>query len=133
MPRAATTSDVFNAVAEPRRREILEWLGGRGEQAVTDIVEGLGWPQPTVSKHLAVLREVGLVAQARRGRQRMYSLDADGLKTVHDWVSRFERFWEHQLDRVQARAERLAQQMPADSSPNAHPASHPPSHPSTQE
>ena len=107
MPRAPTTSDVFNAIAEPRRREIIERLAG-GECAVGDLVRTLKLPQPTVSKHLGVLREVGVVAVTRRGRERIYRLEPGELKTVHDWTRMFERFWSHQLDRIRERAERAA-------------------------
>ncbi len=104
MPRAPTTLDPFNAIAEPRRREVLGALAG-GEKPVNDLVKALGWPQPQVSKHLAVLREVGLVAVRRDGRKRMYAINGDQLKPIHDWTKLFERFWEHQLDRIKARAE----------------------------
>lgn len=108
MPRAATTSDVFNAVAEPRRRQIVELLGLRGAMPVGALVVALGLPQPAVSKHLGVLREVGLVAVNRQGKQRVYSLEAEKLKTVHDWVKTFEKLWSHQLDHIKERAERRA-------------------------
>lgn len=104
MARASTTLDPFNAIAEPRRREVLGVLA-RGEQPVNDLVLALGWPQPQVSKHLAVLREVGLVAVRRDGRKRMYSLNGQPLKAIHDWTSTFEKFWEHQLARIKAHAE----------------------------
>ena len=104
MPRVATTSDAFNAIAEPRRREILGVLAG-GEQPVNDLVQSLGWAQPQVSKHLAVLREVGLVSVRGAGRQRLYSLRPEPLKPVHDWVQAFERFWDSQLARIKQRAE----------------------------
>lgn len=108
MARASTTSDVFNAIAEPRRREIVELLARRGALAVGAIVLVLGLPQPAVSKHLAVLRTVGVVAVAKVGQQRVYELNPRELKTVHDWVSQFEQFWSHQLDRIKQRAERSA-------------------------
>src|SRR5262245_6742446 len=108
MARATTTSDVFNAVAEPRRRQIIELLArGRG-LAVGAIVGMVGLPQPAVSKHLGVLREVGLVSVSREGQQRVYSLNASRLRPIHDWVKRFERYWEGQLDRIRARAEQQA-------------------------
>ena len=110
MPRAATTSDVFNAIAEPRRRQILELLARRGALAVGALVLTLGLPQPAVSKHLGVLRKVGVVAVARHGKQRVYNLQAEKLKMVHDWVKTFEAFWGHQLDRIKERAERLARE-----------------------
>src|SRR5205085_10608503 len=103
MPRAATTLDPFNAVAGPRRRAVLSVLA-RGEAPVNDLVAALGWPQPQVSKHLAVLREVGLVAVRRDGRKRMYAINGDGLKTIHDWARAFERFWQNQVDRIKSRA-----------------------------
>ncbi len=108
MPRAPTTSDVFNAIAEPRRREIVELLARRGALTVGTLVVTLGLPQPAVSKHLGVLRKVGLVAVIKQGRERVYSLEAEKLKTVHDWVKAFEGLWGHQLDRIKERAERRA-------------------------
>jgi DNA-binding transcriptional ArsR family regulator len=110
MPRAATTSDIFNAIAEPRRRQILELLARRGSLAVGAIVVALGLPQPTVSKHLGVLHEVGAVTAVRQGQQRLYQLQPAELKSVHDWISKFERHWSHQLDRIKLRAERMASQ-----------------------
>jgi len=101
---------VFSAIAEPTRREIVELLARRGERPVNDIVASLRMPQPAVSKHLAVLRQVGLVAVTRRGRERIYSVNARELKAVHDWTKTFERFWDHQLDRLKERAEALAKQ-----------------------
>ena len=111
MPRAATTSDVFNAIAEPRRRQIVELLAKRPDLAVGDVVESLGLPQPTVSKHLAVLREVGLVSAVQQGKQRLYRLEAEKLKTVHDWAKTFESLWDRQLARIKERAERKAREM----------------------
>lgn len=108
MAPPAVVSDVFHAVAEPRRRQILDLLRG-GERPAGDVVKGTGLPQPQVSKHLRVLREVGLVHVRRSGRQRLYSLRPAQLRRVHDWVSEYERFWESQLDRLQAYAEREAQ------------------------
>jgi DNA-binding transcriptional ArsR family regulator len=105
MPRAATTLDPFNAVAEPKRRQVLETLA-RGEMAVTELVGRLGWPQPMVSKHLGVLKEVGLVTARRDGRQRLYQINGEKLKTIHDWARMFERFWAHQLLRIKEQAER---------------------------
>lgn len=104
MARARTTLDSFNAVAEPRRRQVLGLLA-EGERPVNDIVDALGWNQPQVSKHLAVLMEVGLVKVRHAGRQRFYSLDAAPLKEIHDWAATFEHFWQHQLDRIKERAE----------------------------
>src|ERR1041385_2102969 len=96
MARAATRSDAFNAVAEPRRREILNCLA-LGERPVADIVATLGLEQPSVSKHLRVLRDVGLVHMRRDGRQKLYRTNAEAIKPLHDWASRFERLWQHQL------------------------------------
>jgi DNA-binding transcriptional ArsR family regulator len=110
MPRAATTTDVFNAIAEPRRREIIELLARRGRLAVGAVVAAIGLAQPAVSKHLAVLHEVGIVSQTREGRQRLYQLEAGELKRVYQWASKFERLWTHQLDRIKERAERLARE-----------------------
>ena len=104
MARSPTTSDAFNAVAEPRRRQILDLLA-LGERPVNDMVASLHLAQPQVSKHLRVLRVVGLVSVRGSGRQRLYKLNADGLKPVHDWVRTFERFWDHHLDRIKERAE----------------------------
>jgi len=97
MARAATTADAFNAVAEPRRREILDLLAG-GERPVNDLVALLGLGQPQVSKHLRVLREVGLVDVRDQGRQRMYRLNGEPLKPIHDWVKNYERTWNERLD-----------------------------------
>ncbi len=108
MARAATTSDVFNAIAEPRRRQIIELLAGRRALAVGTVVAALGLPQPAVSKHLAVLHKVGVVSATRAGRQRLYHLEAKELKRVHDWATQFERLWTHQLERIKERAERTA-------------------------
>ncbi|HUR96009.1 MAG TPA: metalloregulator ArsR/SmtB family transcription factor [Gemmatimonadales bacterium] len=105
MPRAATTSDPFNAVAEPRRRDILEFLAP-GERPVNDVVAALSLAQPSVSKHLRVLLQVGLVDVRRDGRQLLYRTNAEALKPVHDWTRRFERYWGQQLLRIKDRAER---------------------------
>jgi DNA-binding transcriptional ArsR family regulator len=102
--RAATTSDVFNAVAEPRRREILDYLA-LAERPVGDIVASLGLEQPSVSKHLRVLRSVGLVRVRRHGRHMLYQTNAAALRPLHEWTETFERFWTHQLTRVKERAE----------------------------
>src|SRR2546421_9820734 len=107
MARSPTTSDAFNAVAEPRRRQILDLLA-RGERPVNGVVASLGLAQPQVSKHLRVLREVGLVSVRGSGRQRLYALNAERLKPIHDWVRTFERYWDNQLDRIRQRAERNA-------------------------
>ena len=97
MARAATTTDVFNAVAEPRRRQILDILAG-GERSVSDLVAALDLAQPLVSKHLRVLREVGLVDVRDEGRQRLYRLHGPALKPIHDWVKQYERAWNERLD-----------------------------------
>ena len=97
--RAATTSDAFNAIAEPQRRDILALLRA-GERPVTDLAQELGMTQPRASKHLRVLRKVGLVQVRGAGRQRLYGLDARGLRPVHEWVGGFERFWNESFDRL---------------------------------
>ncbi|RAJ82639.1 DNA-binding transcriptional ArsR family regulator [Streptomyces sp. PsTaAH-137] len=99
MARAATTSDVFNAIAEPQRRSILALLR-TGERPVTDLAQELGMSQPGASKHLRVLREVGLVRVREAGKQRLYGLDARGLRPVHEWVGGFEQFWTESFDRL---------------------------------
>jgi DNA-binding transcriptional ArsR family regulator len=107
MPRATTTSDAFNAVAEPRRREILNYLALQ-ERPVGDIVLSLGLEQPSVSKHLRVLKEVGLVDVRRDGRRMFYRTNAEAIRPLHDWASTFERLWRNQLGRVKERAEEAA-------------------------
>jgi len=104
MPRASTTSDAFNAVAEPRRRDILAFLALQ-ERPVGDIVDSLGIEQPSVSKHLRVLREVGLVNVRRDGRQMFYRTNAEGIRPLHEWTKTFERMWRHQLARIKEQAE----------------------------
>lgn len=104
MPRAATTSDAFNAIAEPRRREILSYLALQ-ERPVGDIAADLGIQQPSVSKHLRVLRDVGLVRVRRAGRRMLYRTDAETIRPLHEWTGQFERFWRHQLSRIKERAE----------------------------
>jgi DNA-binding transcriptional ArsR family regulator len=99
MARTPTTYDPFNAVAEPKRRQVLELLGA-SELSVNEIVEKLGWTQPMVSKHLGVLKQVGLVSERRVGRQRMYRVNAERLKPIFDWVTPFERFWSEGFDRL---------------------------------
>ena len=99
MARAATTADAFNAVAEPRRRQILDALAG-GERPVNDLVHVLGLKQPQVSKHLRVLREVGAVDVRDEGRQRLYRLNGVALKPIHDWVKTYERSWSERFDRL---------------------------------
>jgi DNA-binding transcriptional ArsR family regulator len=106
MARAATTTDAFNAVAEPRRRQILDVLTS-GEQPVNDLVTRLGLAQPLVSKHLRVLREVGLVDVREEGRQRMYRLNGHPLKPIHDWVKNYERSWSQRFDRLDVVLDRL--------------------------
>jgi DNA-binding transcriptional ArsR family regulator len=105
VPRAATTSDAFNAVAEPRRREILSYLAPR-ERPVGDIVITLRLDQPSVSKHLRVLKDVGLVRCRREGRQMLYRTNAEGLRPLHEWTGTFERYWKNQLNRIKERAEK---------------------------
>ena len=97
MARAATTTDAFNAVAEPRRRDILDLLAG-GERSVNDLVDRLDLSQPLVSKHLRVLREVGLVEVRDEGRERIYRLESRSLKPIHDWVKNYERMWSERFD-----------------------------------
>lgn len=104
MARAATTSDAFNAVAEPRRREILNFIALQ-ERPVGDIVDSLGMEQPSVSKHLRVLLEVGLVNVRRDGRRMLYRTNAEAIKPLHEWTETFARYWRHQLSRVKERAE----------------------------
>src|SRR5437773_8503604 len=110
MPRAPTTADVFNAIAEPRRRQIVELPARRGSLAVGTLVVTLGLPQPAVSKHLGVRRKVGVVAVIKQGKQRVYNLQGQKRKTVHDWVKAFEELWGHQLDRIKERAEHRARE-----------------------
>jgi len=104
MPRASTTSDAFNAVAEPRRRMILNYLAAQ-ERPVGDIVATLNLQQPSVSKHLRVLHRVGLVRVRRQGRHRLYQTNAAAIRPLHEWTKTFERFWSHQLSRIKERAE----------------------------
>ena len=106
MARAATTADVFNAIAEPRRRQIIDLLSRQRGMTVGTIVLTLGLPQPAVSKHLGVLREVGIVSVKKLGKSRFYELNLDQLRIVQDWVQTLTRHWERQLDRIRARAER---------------------------
>ena len=113
MARAATTSDVFNAIAEPRRRQIIDLLNSGGERAVGELVRTLRIGQPAVSKHLRVLRRVKVVSVSRRGRQRLYRLNPKELKPVHDWVKTYERYWANQMDRIKERAERKAREQAA--------------------
>jgi DNA-binding transcriptional ArsR family regulator len=118
MARAATTADAFNAVAEPRRRQILDALA-EGERPVNDLVERLGLGQPQVSKHLRVLREVGLVDVRDAGRQRIYRLNARRLKPIHDWVKRYEDAWNERLDRLEQVLEELKEEEAKDGDDDA--------------
>ncbi|WP_328473488.1 metalloregulator ArsR/SmtB family transcription factor [Actinoplanes sp. NBC_00393] len=108
MARAATTSDAFNAIAEPQRRDILALLR-TGERPVTELAQELGMSQPGASKHLRVLREVGLVRVREAGKQRLYGLDARGLRPIHEWVGGFEQFWNESFDRLDAYVQGLMQ------------------------
>jgi DNA-binding transcriptional ArsR family regulator len=109
MARAATTSDAINAIAEPLRRDLLVLLRG-GERPVTNLAQDLGMTQPQASKHLRVLREVGLVRVRGAGKQRLYGLDARGLRPVHEWVGGFEQFWNESFDRLDEYVQELKQQ-----------------------
>ncbi len=113
MARAATTTDAFNAVAEPRRRQILDVLAA-GERPVNDLVRLLGMSQPLVSKHLRVLREVGAVDVRDEGRRRLYRLNGHALKPIHDWVKEYERFWSERFDRLDGVLEELEQEEEGD-------------------
>ena len=113
MARAATTADAFNAVAEPRRRQILDLLAG-GERPVNDLVAVLGMSQPQVSKHLRVLREVGAVDVREEGRQRLYRVDGRALKPIHDWVKDYERSWTERFERLDVVLEELEQEEESD-------------------
>ena len=105
MPRAATTADVFNAIAEPKRRQIIDTLFDGRARAVSEIVENLDLPQPAVSKHLRVLRKVGIVSVTKHGQLRLYRLEPARLEPVSEWIKKYERFWTHQLSRIKQRAE----------------------------
>jgi DNA-binding transcriptional ArsR family regulator len=107
VPRAATTSDIFNAIAEAQRRDILVYLAAQ-ERRVTDIVDQFNLSQPSISKHLKVLRHVGLVTFRRDGRQMFYRANADAIRPLHEWTGIFQQYWRHQLTRVKERAERKA-------------------------
>ena len=108
MARAATTSDAFNAIAEPQRRDILALLRA-GERPVTDLAQELGMSQTQASKHLRVLREVGLVRDRKAGKQRLYGLDARGLRPIHEWTGGFEQFWNESFDRLDTYVQDLKQ------------------------
>lgn len=110
MTRAAHHEDVFTAIAEPRRREVIAVLADGREYAVNDIVLRMKIAQPAVSKHLGALRKAGVVTVVKRGQHRIYRLNAEGLKPVHDWVKVFEPYWTHQIDQIKQRAERKALQ-----------------------
>jgi DNA-binding transcriptional ArsR family regulator len=113
MARASTTSDAFNAIAEPRRRDILIYLAA-AERPVGEIVSALGLEQPSVSKHLRVLRDVGLVRMRCQGRQKLYRTNAEAIRPLHEWAATFERYWQHQLLRVKERAEAQVRQASPD-------------------
>jgi DNA-binding transcriptional ArsR family regulator len=119
MARASTTSDAFNAVAEPRRREILSLLV-LGERPVGEIVLALRLDQPSVSKHLRVLRDVDLVRVRRNGRHKLYRTNPEAIKPMHEWTSTFERYWKHQLSRIKERAEQKAAGAPPKFPINGH-------------
>jgi DNA-binding transcriptional ArsR family regulator len=108
MSRTPVATDVFFAIAEPRRRQIIDLLSHSRSLAVGAIVVAMGLPQPAVSKHLAVLRDVGIVSVNKQGQQRLYELNFDQLRPVYDWVKTFEQHWNRQLERIKARAERRA-------------------------
>ena len=122
MPRASTTSDAFNAVAEPRRRDILNYLALQ-ERSVNEIVDSLSLEQPSVSKHLRVLKDVGLVNVRRDGRNMFYRTNADAIRPLHEWTQTFERFWRHQLNQIKELAERNAPKKNPDSPTNFKPRS----------
>lgn len=109
MARTSTTHDPFNAIAEPKRRELLDLLGTQ-ELSVNEIVARLGWTQPMVSKHLGVLKQVGLVSERRDGRQRFYRTNAGQLKPIYDWVAAFERYWSERFNRLDDILEQLKKQ-----------------------
>lgn len=115
MARAATTADAFNAIAEPRRRQILDALAG-GERPVNDLVRALGIAQPQVSKHLRVLREVGAVEVREAGRQRLYRLHGEALKPIHDWVKRYERTWSERFEQLDVVLDELKRKEQGDGS-----------------
>jgi len=118
MARAPTTTDAFNAVAESRRRQILDVLAG-GERAVNDLVRLLGLPQPQVSKHLRVLREVGLVDVRDEGRHRMYRLNGRPLRPIHEWVKNYERSWNERFEALDEVLDELKREEDSDGEPHA--------------
>jgi DNA-binding transcriptional ArsR family regulator len=109
MARTPTTHDAFNAIAEPKRRELLELLGAQ-ELSVNEIVDRLGWSQPTVSKHLGVLKQVGLVSERQDGRHRFYRTNAEQLKPIYEWVAPFEHYWSESFDRLDELLEQMKKQ-----------------------
>ena len=106
MARTPTTHDPFNAVAEPRRRQLIQAMGEQ-EYSVNELVELLGWNQPSVSKHLGVLKQVGLVKERRVGRQRMYRVNAENLRPIYEWVAPFEKIWSERFDRLDVVLEKM--------------------------
>lgn len=108
MTRKAQSVDIFTAIAEPRRREVIAVLSDGQEYAVNEIIVRMRMAQPAVSKHLGALRKVGVVTVVRRGQHRMYRLNAEGLRPVHDWVKVYERYWTHQVDQIKQLSERKA-------------------------
>ena len=108
MTRMAHPTDVFSAIAEPRRREVISVLSDGQEYAVNEIILRMKMAQPAVSKHLGALRKAGVVTVVKRGQHRMYRLEPRGLKPIHDWVKVFEHYWTHQVDQIKQRAERKA-------------------------
>jgi len=113
MARPTVTADPFEAIAQPKRRQVLETLARYQLPgcSVNELVLKLGLPQPVVSKHLAVLKEVGLVSIEKKGRQRFYQVNGQGIRTIHEWTSRFEKFWTHQVNSIKERAERRAREI----------------------
>src|ERR1700678_138740 len=120
MARASTTSDAFNAVAEPRRREILTYLAAT-ERPVGDIVTALGLPQPSISKHLRVLHDVGVVRMRCHGRQKLYRTHSEAIRPMHAWAATFERYWQHQFNRVKELAEATVRTDKPDAKAAPHP------------
>ena len=127
MTRKAHPADVFSAIAEPRRREVIAILSDGQDYAVTQIVLRMQLAQPAVSKHLSALRKAGVVTVVKRGQHRIYRLNAEGLRPVHEWIKTFDRYWTHQVDQIKQRAERKALERlirldssisPNDSTPN---------------
>jgi len=119
--RTATTTDVFAALADPKRRALMDLLRAGHEQPVGELVVRSRLPQPAVSKHLALLRKVGVVTVQKRGQQRLYRIAPQALKPVHDWVKSYERLWSDQLKRIKNRAERVARARPDSNAPSDSP------------